>query len=297
MRKPVRKAVFPVAGLGTRFLPATKAIPKEMLTLVDRPLIQYAVDEARAAGIEEFVFVTSHGKQSLEDHFDTLHELNHALEIKGKFAELEAVKSCEIGAGHLYFTRQHTPLGLGHAIWCARHIIGTDPFAVILPDEVVLGAKPPLVTIMNAYRKVGGNVIGVTEVPDEQTFRYGIVAPGEDNGQTVEITAMIEKPQVEKAPSNLAITGPYILQSEVFDYLEQHRLGSGGEIQLTDAIASLIGKQPMHGCRYGGQRFDCGNKHGFVAANIAFALARADLAPTLRPLVEKLLQSIVTEEG
>ena len=287
--RPVRKAVFPVAGLGTRFLPATKAMPKEMLPLVDKPLIQNAVDEARAAGIEEFVFVTSRGKDVLEDHFDINPELNATLEKRGKKAELAQVAATEIGSGHLYFTRQHKPLGLGHAVWCARHIIGDEPFAILLPDVVVLSERPCLAQMIDAYDEFGGNIIAVNEVPHEHTNRYGILAPGVTNGRTVEVLGLVEKPRPEVAPSNLSVTGRYILQPEVFTYLDKQEAGAGGEIQLTDAMLKLVGQQPFHGYKFEGQTFDCGDKVGFLEANIAFALRRPDMAEKLRAALRPLI--------
>lgn len=287
--QPVRMAVFPVAGLGTRFLPATKAMPKEMLPLVDKPLIQNAVEEARAAGIEEFIFVTSRGKGVLEDHFDIHPELNATLEQRGKKAELIQVEATEIGSGHLYFTRQHKPLGLGHAVWCARHVIGREPFAVLLPDVVVLSERPCLAQMIDAYDELGGNVIAVNEVPHEQTNRYGILAPGAVKGRSVEVLGLVEKPKPENAPSNLSVTGRYILQPEVFDFLDSQEAGAGGEIQLTDAMLKLVGKQPFHGYRFEGQTYDCGDKVGFLEANIAFALQRPDMADKLRASLKQLL--------
>jgi len=287
--RPVRMAVFPVAGLGTRFLPATKAMPKEMLPLVDKPLIQYAVEEARAAGIEEFVFVTSRGKGVLEDHFDIHPELTQTLEQRGKKAELAQVRATEIESGHLYFTRQHKPLGLGHAVWCARHVIGREPFAVLLPDVVVLSERPCLEQMIDAYDEHGGNVIAVNEVPREQTNRYGILSPGAVKGQSVEVLGLVEKPKPAEAPSNLSVTGRYILQPEVFDYLDRQETGAGGEIQLTDAMLKLIGKQAFHGYRFEGQTYDCGDKVGWLEANIAFALKRPEMAETLRAGLKPLL--------
>jgi UTP--glucose-1-phosphate uridylyltransferase len=289
MTRPVRKAVFPVAGLGTRFLPATKAIPKEMLPLADRPLIQHAVEEARAAGIEQFVFVTSRGKSALEDHFDLNGELNAVLEARGKTDLLKVVKDIQIPAGRLAYVRQAEPLGLGHAVWCAREFVGDEPFAVLLPDEQVLHDRPCLAQMMDAYRTVGGNLLSVFEVPREQTNRYGILALGADDGRLVEVKGLVEKPAPEVAPSNLSIQGRYILQPEVFDHLAAFERGAGGEIQLTDAMAKLIGRQPFHGFRFAGARYDCGDKLGFVLANVAYALARTDMAPAVRAELKKLL--------
>jgi UTP--glucose-1-phosphate uridylyltransferase len=287
---PVRKAVFPVAGLGTRFLPATKAMPKEMLPLVDRPLVQNAIDEARAAGIEEFVFVTSRGKGVLEDHFDLHPELNATLETRGKKAELEIVKDTEISSGHLYFTRQHKPLGLGHAVWCAKQVIGSEPFAILLPDDVVLADRPCLAQMMEVYEETGGNVVAVVDVPREQTNRYGILDVSSDDGRIAAIKGLVEKPAPEVAPSTLSIIGRYILQPEVFRHLDRGMVGAGGEIQLTDAMASLIGSQPFHGYRFEGKRYDCGDKIGFLEANIAFALRRPEMKDKLRAALLELLE-------
>jgi UTP--glucose-1-phosphate uridylyltransferase len=287
--KPIRKAVFPVAGLGTRFLPATKAMPKEMITLVDKPLIQYAVEEARAAGIEEFIFVTSRGKDPLEDHFDTHGDLYRTLEARGKFAELEELKKTEIPSGQLFFTRQREPLGLGHAIWCARAALGNEPFAVLLPDVVVLSKSPCLKQMMECYDKVGGNLLAVEDVPRNETSRYGILDVSKEEGRLATVKGLVEKPAVDKAPSTLAIIGRYILQPEVIQHLSTGKKGAGGEIQLTDALIPLIGKQPFHGVRFEGKTYDCGDKAGFIAANVAFALERPDLSATVRESVKKLV--------
>ena len=287
--KPIRKAVFPVAGLGTRFLPATKAMPKEMLTLVDRPLIQHAVDEARAAGIEQFIFVTSRGKGALEDHFDSNNDLKRVLELRGKKAGLEILKSTEIDSGQLLFTRQREPLGLGHAVWCARHLVGNEPFAVLLADDVVLAKKPCLAQMMEAYDKTGGNVVAVVDVPREQTNKYGILDVASDDGKLAKIKGLVEKPEPAKAPSTLSIIGRYILQPEIFAELENKRTGAGGEIQLTDSMAKLIGKQPFHGLRYEGTRYDCGDKVGFIEANVAFALAHPDIGAQVRAALQKIV--------
>jgi UTP--glucose-1-phosphate uridylyltransferase len=289
MIRPVRKAVFPVAGLGTRFLPATKAIPKEMLPLVDRPLIQHAVDEARAAGIEQFVFVTSRGKSPLEDHFDLNAELNAVLKARGKTELLKLVEETQIQPGSLAYVRQAEPLGLGHAVWCAREFVGDEPFAVLLPDEQVLHDRPCLAQMMDAYRTVGGNLLSVFEVPREQTNRYGILDVAADDGRLVAVKGLVEKPAPEKAPSNLSIQGRYILQPEVFGHLSAFEKGAGGEIQLTDAMAKLIGRQPFHGFRFEGARYDCGDKLGFVLANVAYALRRGDMAAAVRAELKTLL--------
>lgn len=285
MRKPVRKAVFPVAGLGTRFLPATKAIPKEMLPLVDKPLLQHAVDEARAAGIEDFVFVTGRGKRAIEDHFDADPELNRTLESRNSTAALDAVRASELAPGRLFYTRQQQPLGLGHAVWCARAVIGDDPFAIILPDDFVLADKPCLKQMVEAYEEVGGNVVAVVDVPREHTNRYGILKVGSDDGRLAVVQGLVEKPKPELAPSTLSIIGRYILQPEVFDHLERQERGAGNEIQLTDAMARLIGVQPFHGLRYTGTRYDCGDKVGFLEAGIAHALTRPDMADKVREML------------
>jgi len=289
MKQRIRKAVFPVAGLGTRFLPATKAMPKEMLTLVDRPLIQHAVDEARAAGIEQFIFVTSRGKGALEDHFDSNNDLKRTLEARDKQKELAILQTTEIPSGDLLFARQRDPLGLGHAVWCARHLVGREPFAILLPDDVVLAKTPCLKQMIEAYDDVGGNLVAVVDVPREQTNRYGILDVENDDGRMAKIKGLVEKPTPELAPSTLSIIGRYILQPEVFDELESRRIGTGGEIQLTDSMARLIGKQPFHGMRYEGTRYDCGDKIGFLEANVAFSLANPDIAPKVREALTKLL--------
>ena len=287
MRKPVLKAVFPVAGLGTRFLPATKAIPKEMLPLVDKPLLQHAVEEAREAGIEEFVFVTGSGKRAIEDHFDADNALNHFLEVRGNKEGLAAVRETEISPGKLFYTRQQQPLGLGHAVWCARAVIGNDPFAIILPDDYVLSNKPCLKQMVEAYQEVGGNIVAVENVPREHTNRYGILKVGHDDGRLVVVEGMVEKPKPEDAPSTLSIIGRYILQPEVMDILSLRERGAGGEIQLTDSMAKLIGKQPFHGLRFEGVRYDCGGKVGFLEATIAHALTRPDMADKVREVLRK----------
>jgi len=282
MANHVRKAVFPVAGLGTRSLPATKAVPKEMLTVVDKPVIQYAVEEAKAAGIEEFIFVTSRGKSALEDHFDRNFELYDVLTQRGKTAELEAVREAELPVGQFSFVRQPEPLGLGHAVWCARHIVGNEPFAVLLPDEVFKADPGVLAQMVAAYGQVGGNLIAVREVAPELTAKYGILDVEHDDGRLAAVKGLVEKPKPEEAPSNLSIVGRYILQPEVFEFLDRQERGAGNEIQLTDAMARLIGRQPFHGIRFEGDRYDCGDKIGFVAANVAFALSRPELADKLR---------------
>jgi UTP--glucose-1-phosphate uridylyltransferase len=289
MRKAVRKAVFPVAGLGTRFLPATKAIPKEMLPLVDKPLIQHAVEEARAAGIEDIIFVTSQGKSAIEDHFDINADLNKVLETRGKLDMLDAVRATEIGSGKLFYTRQQQPLGLGHAVWCARKLVGDEPFAVLLPDDVVLAGTPCLQQMVEAYNEVGGNIVAVVDVPREHTSRYGILDVESDDGRLASVKGLVEKPKPEVAPSTLSIIGRYILQPELFAHLDRQERGAGNEIQLTDSMARLIGTQPFHGLRFQGTRYDCGDRVGFLEANVAFALELPDLGPKVREALAKLL--------
>lgn len=278
MFKPVKKAIFPVAGMGTRILPATKAVPKEMLTIVDRPLIQYAVDEALASGIEHIIFVTGQGKTALEDHFDRSDRLETLLTQRGKDEVLNEMRAGELHDGAISYVRQSKALGLGHAVWCARHIVGDEPFAVILPDDYCLAEEPVLKQMLNHYEQHGGNMVAVTEVPKEKTNKYGILDIGQDFGQSVSINGLVEKPDPKDAPSNLSVIGRYVLQPEVFGYLEERQLGAGNEIQLTDAMAKLIGQQPFHGIRYQGTRFDCGDRSGYVKATLATALER----PTLR---------------
>ncbi|HAX91027.1 MAG TPA: UTP--glucose-1-phosphate uridylyltransferase [Rhodospirillaceae bacterium] len=288
MKQRIRKAVFPVAGLGTRFLPATKAMPKEMLTLVDRPLIQHAVDEARAAGIEQFIFVTSRGKGALEDHFDSNNDLKRTLEARDKQKELAILQTTEIPSGDLLFARQRDPLGLGHAVWCARHLVGHEPFAILLPDDVVLAGTPCLKQMIDAYEETGGNLVAVVDVPREHTSSYGILDVENDNGRLASIKGLVEKPAPELAPSTLSIIGRYILQPEVFDELESRRIGTGGEIQLTDSMARLIGRQPFHGLRFEGTRYDCGDKIGFLEANVAFSLANPEIGDKVRAALSKM---------
>lgn len=289
MPQPIRKAVFPVAGLGTRFLPATKAMPKEMLTLVDRPIIQHAVDEARAAGIEQFIFVTSRGKGALEDHFDSNNDLRRVLEDKKKSKELALLATTEMQSGQLMFTRQREPLGLGHAVWCARHLVGNEPFAVLLADMVILSDQPCLRQMMEAYEQRGGNVIAVEPVPADHVNRYGIVDVDNDQAKVMNIRALVEKPALGTAPSHLAITGRYILQPDVFRHLEEKRVGAGGEIQLTDSMARLIGPQPFTAFRFDGRSYDCGDKAGFIEATVAFALQHPELGERVRPALKTLL--------
>lgn len=282
MIKKLRKAVLPVAGLGTRFLPATKATAKEMLPVVDKPLIQYAVEEARAAGIEQFCMVTGRGKAALVEHFDVAFELEATLRDRDKKEALALLSGSHSEPGSITTVRQQTPLGLGHAIWCARAFIGDDPFAVLLPDDLILSDKPCLLQLAEAYYETGGNIVAVTEVPREQTNRYGILKIGSDDGRLVEVTGLVEKPAPKDAPSNLSIIGRYILMPEVLGHLARMERGAGNEVQLTDGMARLIGEQPFHGLRYEGRRFDCGDKIGFLEAQIAFALKRPELADAVR---------------
>jgi UTP--glucose-1-phosphate uridylyltransferase len=293
MTKRIRKAVFPVAGLGTRFLPATKAVPKEMLTVVDRPVLQHVVEEAREAGIEHFIFVTGRNKAVIEDHFDMAYELEDTLRRRNKLKELEALMADLPPAGATSFTRQQAPLGLGHAVWCARDIIGDEPFAVLLPDMVTMASGPRktrcLAQCMEAYAKHGGNVIAVEEVHPSETHQYGVVAVGKDFGESFEITGMVEKPPQGTAPSNLMISGRYILEPEIFSLLEKGEKGAGGEIQLTDAMIGLARTQTFYGVKFDGKTYDTGSKLGFLAANVAFGLARPDVADGLRAELKKLL--------
>lgn len=290
MTQRVRKAVLPVAGLGTRFLPATKAMPKEMLTVVDRPLIQYAVEECLQAGIDEFVFVSGRNKVSLEDHFDHAYELEMTLEGRKKAAELAETQGATIKPGNAIFTRQQRPLGLGHAVWCARHWIGREPFAVLLPDELTLDTPSCIGQLALAHEKTGGSVVAVMDVPREQTKSYGIAAVKAEKDGLAEITGMIEKPRPEEAPSTLALIGRYVLLPEVFDHLDNHETGAGGEIQLTDAMAKMIGRSPFHALRYTGRRYDCGSRLGFLEANIAISLGRSDTKAESRALIDRLMK-------
>ena len=282
MSKPLRKAVMPVAGLGTRFLPATKAMAKEMLPVVDKPLIQYAVEEARAAGIEQFCLISGRGKTALIDHFDVAYELETNLRERGKTEMLTMLESMKVPPGSITTVRQQVPLGLGHAIWCARAFIGDDPFAILLPDDLVLSETPCLKQLADVYADTGGNVVAVAEVPREQTNRYGVLKVGADDGRRVEVTGLVEKPKPAEAPSNLTVIGRYILLPEVIRHLSAMERGAGNEVQLTDAMAKMIGHAPFHGVRYEGRRFDCGDKVGFLEAQIAFALKRPDLADEVR---------------
>lgn len=286
--KPIRKAIFPVAGLGTRFLPATKAIPKEMLPIVDRPLIQYAVDEAREAGIEQMIFVTGRGKSAIEDHFDIAFELEKTMSERGK--DLSVLEPTRLGPGNCAYVRQQEPLGLGHAIWCARDIVGDEPFAIFLPDEFMHGSPGCMKQMVDAYATTGGNLLSVLEVPRDQLSSYGVIAPGKRDGHLTEVTGLVEKPAIADAPSNLIISGRYILQPQVMAVLAAQEKGAGGEIQLTDAMAAMIGTQPFHAVTFAGQRFDCGSKAGYIQANLAVALERPDMAADVRAFAIDLLR-------
>jgi UTP--glucose-1-phosphate uridylyltransferase len=290
--KPIRKAIFPVAGLGTRFLPATKAMPKEMLPVVDRPIIQHVVDEARQAGIEHFIFVTGRNKNIIEDHFDRQFELEMTLRDRKRKADLELLFKDLPAPGTTSFTRQQEPLGLGHAVWCARELVGREPFALLLPDMLIQHERGCLAQMIDASQRLGGNanVIAVEEVPPERVHMYGVVGVGEPKGKLFGITQMVEKPPREQAPSNLIITGRYILQPDIFDILASQDRGTGGEIQLTDAMIALGKSQPFYGLKFEGQSFDCGSKIGFLAANVAYALARKDIAPALRAELKRMLE-------
>ena len=294
MPQKVRKAVFPVGGLGTRFLPATKAMPKEMLPVVDKPLIQYAVEEALAAGIEEIIFVTGRGKAAIEDFFDHSFELRQVLGERGKDAELHAIDIPVLEPGRITYTRQQHPMGLGHAVWCARELVGNEPFAILLADDLVMADEPCLKQMVAVYEETGGNVVAVVDVPHEHTNRYGILDVASDQGRLAEVRGMVEKPDPEDAPSTLSIIGRYILLPEIFDYLSEKKVGSGGEIQITDSMARMIGSAPFHGLRFQGRRFDCGDKIGFFEANVAFALARSDLKDQIQGVVNQYAAS--TEE-
>lgn len=288
--KPIRKAVFPVAGLGTRFLPATKAIPKELLPIVDRPLIQYAVDEAREAGIEQMIFVTGRGKSAIVEHFDVAYELESTMGERGK--DLSVLDPTRATPGDIITVRQQVPMGLGHAIWCARAIVGDEPFAIFLPDELMIGKSGGtgcMKQMVDAYDEVGGNLISVLEVPEEEVSSYGVVDPGASNGALTEVRGLVEKPPREQAPSNKIISGRYILQPEVMRVLEDQEKGAGGEIQLTDAMARMIGTQPFHAVTFDGNRYDCGSKVGFVEATLALALEREDMGDEVRAMAKRLL--------
>ncbi|MEZ5720802.1 MAG: UTP--glucose-1-phosphate uridylyltransferase GalU [Paracoccaceae bacterium] len=290
MKTKVTKAIFPVAGLGTRFLPATKSIPKEIMTLVDRPLIQYAIDEARAAGIKEFIFVTSRGKGALEDYFDINPMLEQTLRRSGKDALLDALKSTNMESGAIAYIRQHKALGLGHAVWCARRLIANEPFAVILPDDVIAAEKPVLEQMVEAYEQTGGAMVAAMEVPPEKASAYGVLDVSEDMGDLVKVRGMVEKPAPGKAPSNLAVIGRYILTPDVMHNISKMKSGAGGEIQLTDAIAEEIAQERnVYGLRFRGQRFDCGSKAGFLQATVAFGMAREDLRDEFTAYLEEMV--------
>ncbi len=290
MRKKVTKAIFPVAGMGTRFLPATKSVPKEIMTLVDRPLVQYAIDEARAAGIKEFIFVTSRGKGALEDYFDLAPQLEQELRKKGKTELLDILKSTNMDSGAIAYVRQHKALGLGHAVWCARRLIGNEPFAVMLPDDVIAAEKPCLQQMVEAYAETGGNMVAAMEVAPERASSYGMLDISEQNGQLVKVKGMVEKPDADKAPSNLAVIGRYILSPSVLQNLNKMKSGAGGEIQLTDAIAQDIAREDNgYGYRFRGQRFDCGSKSGFLQATVSFGLAREELRDDLRAYLKDIM--------
>lgn len=285
----IRKAVFPVAGMGTRFLPATKAIPKEMLPVVDKPVIQYAVEEAREAGIEQFVFVTGRGKHVIADHFDHAYELESLLSARDKTKELNSLLEMLPDTGSVNFTRQQKPLGLGHAVWCARHLVGDAPFAVLLPDDLMVGTPGALTQMIKAYEAVGGGiVVAAEEKPREETNRYGVIAPGKRDGNIVEVKGVVEKPKQAEAPSTLCVIGRYILPPTIFVELEKKQRGAGDEIQLTDAMARLLGREPFHAVATTCKRYDCGDKVGFLQANLAVGLARPDIAPELRKALKLL---------
>ncbi|WP_293572916.1 UTP--glucose-1-phosphate uridylyltransferase GalU [Phaeobacter sp.] len=291
MRRKVTKAIFPVAGLGIRFLPATKSVPKEIMTLVDRPLVQYAIDEAREAGIKEFIFVTSRGKGALEDYFDHSPILEQELRRKGKDDLLDILKGTNMDSGAIAYIRQHQALGLGHAVWCARRLIANEPFAVILPDDVIAAETPCLQQMVEAYEETGGNMVAAMEVPPEKTSSYGVLDVKEDMGSVVSVNGMVEKPKADEAPSNLAVIGRYILAPSVLRNLNKKKQGAGGEIQLTDAIAEDIAADvPVYGYRFRGQRFDCGSKAGFLQATVAFALARDELRDDLMSYITEIVQ-------
>lgn len=291
MTRKVTKAIFPVAGLGTRFLPATKSIPKEIMTLVDRPLIQYAIDEARAAGIEEFIFVTSRGKGALEDYFDHSHELESNLRAAGKKDLLEVLQQTNMDSGAIAYIRQHKALGLGHAVWCASRLIGEEPFAVILPDDVIAAEKPCLQQMVEAYQETGGNMVAAMEVPADKASSYGVLDIREDMGALVSVKGMVEKPKANEAPSNLAVIGRYILSPNILRNLDRKQTGAGGEIQLTDAIAQEItSSNNVYGYRFRGQRFDCGSKAGFLQATVAFGLARSELRDEFMQFLVEMTQ-------
>jgi UTP--glucose-1-phosphate uridylyltransferase len=286
MATRVRKAIFPVGGLGTRFLPATKSMPKEMLPVVDKPLIQYAVEEARAAGIEEFIFVTGRGKSAIEDHFDHSYELAATLSARGKAAELQLVRDTLPAPGQVAYTRQQEPLGLGHAVWCARNMVMDEPVAVLLADDLILSDTPCLKQMIDAHARLGGNMVAVMDVPRAQTANYGVITPGRRDGRLIEVKGLVEKPKPEAAPSTHAVIGRYVLQPEVFKHLSGLERGAGNEVQLTDALARMIGSGPFHGYDFEGRRFDCGTRVGFLEANLAFALSRPDMRDRVKDFLK-----------
>jgi UTP--glucose-1-phosphate uridylyltransferase len=292
MRKPLRKAIFPVGGLGTRFLPATKSMPKEMLPVVDKPLIQYAVEEARAAGFEEMIFVTGRGKSVIEDHFDYSYELQETLKDRHKDAELEMIDNLISNPGEMTYIRQQEARGLGHAVWCARNLVGSEPFAVLLADDLVQADVPCLKQMVEMYNEVGGNIVAVMDVPKQHTDRYGILKTGKESGRLVEAVGLVEKPKPDVAPSTLSIIGRYILQPDVFGHLNEQKPGAGGEIQLTDAMALMCGRGRFHGYRFEGKRFDCGDKAGFLEANIAYALRHPKIGKVVRETVLAMAQEL-----
>ncbi len=295
--KRVRKAIFPVGGLGTRFLPATKAMPKEMLPVVDKPLIQYAVEEASAAGIEDFIFVTGRGKTAIEDHFDYSQELQQTLVELNKIKELESIANLLPVPGQVVYLRQQEPLGLGHAVWCARRLVEDEPVAVLLADDLIQSETPCLKQMVDAHARIGGNIVAVMDVPREQTGRYGVLKPGYDDGRLVEVKGLVEKPEPAEAPSTACVIGRYILQPEIFRELDRQETGAGNEIQLTDAMARLIGRQPFHGLRFDGRRFDCGDKAGFIEATIAFALAHPDIGPQAEEILRRFVREMTATSG
>lgn len=288
MHKPIKKIVLPVAGLGTRFLPATKAIPKEMLPVLDKPLIQYAVEEAMEAGIEEIILVTGRNKQVMEDHFDHAYELEKILQEKGKDEALDIARSMLLEEGRIVYVRQMRPLGLGHAIWCARHLVNGDPFAVALPDDLIKGNPGALKQMVDAYNELGGNMVATMDVAREDTSKYGVITPGDADGKRIEVKGLVEKPHPADAPSTSAVVGRYILQPEVMDILSSTKAGAGGEIQLTDAMAKLIGKQPFHALEFDGRRYDCGSKMGWLMANLAMAAEDPNLEQRLKAELKSL---------
>lgn len=290
--KPVRKAVFPVAGLGTRFLPATKAMPKEMLPINDKPLIQHVFEEAREAGIEEFIFVTGRQKEMLEEHFDFQPELEQTLEARGKTEMLAKVRDSEMPAGSLFLTRQPRPLGLGHAIWCARKLVADEPFAILLPDVLIRGGEGCLKQMVDVYNETGGNIIAVEDVPLEETCKYGIVDTGGEDGKTAPVKGLVEKPDPKDAPSTMSVVGRYILQPDIFEHLAAFETGAGGEIQLTDAMAKLIGGAPFQTLRFDGKSYDCGSRLGFIEANIAFGMSDAGIGKDVQAIVKKYAQEL-----